>query len=284
MRLPIPDYAPDALREALNNAVLHRDYARIDTVFAQLCPDHLSLSNPGGFLEGITLDNLPVHEPKPRNPRLADAFRRIGLVETTGRGIDRIYLGQARDGRPLPDYGQSDRDAVRLIVRGGEASLSFAAFVYEQDRAGKRLTTDELLVMNHLQHERRTDTANVSRLIQRADAHARAVLETLVERGLIEARGERNGRVYHLSASLYRQFGAPVEYVRARGFDSIRQESMVLDYVAAHGRITRRDVISLCGIGDRQASYLLDKLVCKEKLRRVGELRWAYYELLSSSV
>jgi ATP-dependent DNA helicase RecG len=135
-RVPIPDYSPEAFREAINNAVLHRDYTRLDAVHVQFFPDHMFISNPGGFLEGITLDNLLVHEPKPRNPRLAESFSRIGLVETTGRGIDKIYTGQLRYGRPLPDYGQSDRDGVRLNLTGGEASLAFATLVFT-DRIAK---------------------------------------------------------------------------------------------------------------------------------------------------
>ena len=44
----------------------------------------------------ISIDNLLVHEPKPRNPRLAEAFKRIGIVEQTGRGVDKIYREQLR--------------------------------------------------------------------------------------------------------------------------------------------------------------------------------------------
>jgi ATP-dependent DNA helicase RecG len=235
------------------------------------------LTNPGGFLAGITLDNLLVHEPKPRNPRLAEAFRRIGLVETTGRGIDRIYDGQVRYGRPLPDYSRSDREAVRLLLLGGEASLAFSTFVYEQDRAGQRLQFDELLVMNHLQQERRVDTRTVGQLTQRGEAHARAVLERLVERGLIEPRRDGRERVYHLSASVYKQLGMPAGYVRMRGFDVIRQEAMVLEFVAAHGRITRRDVRDLCGIDDLQAKNVLRRMVREKKLRLVDVRSKAYY-------
>lgn len=141
-RLPVPDYSPVGYREAVNNAVLHRDYTRIGGVYIQWQPDHLLITNPGGFPAGITIDNLLVHEPKPRNPRLASAFRRIGLVEQTGRGVDKIYMGQLRYGRPAPDYSRSDVEGVRVILRGGEASLQFAAFVYEQDVAGKPLTLD----------------------------------------------------------------------------------------------------------------------------------------------
>ncbi len=276
-RIPIPDYSPEAFREAINNAVLHRDYTRLDAVHVQFFPDHLFISNPGGFLEGITLDNLLVHEPKLRNPRLAEAFRRIGLVETTGRGIDKIYTGQLRYGRPLPDYGRSDRDEVRLNLIGGEASLAFTTLVYRQNREGQPLSLDEMLVLNHLQSERRADVQTVGRLIQQGEARARAVLERLVERGLVEARGERRARTYLLSASLYRELGSPAGYVRASGFDKIQRETMILQYVEAHERITRRDTMELCNINDNQASHLLRRMAAEGKLRQEGQKRGAYY-------
>lgn len=89
-RLPVPDYSLVGFREAVNNAVLHRDLTQMQAVYVQWQPDHLLITNPGGFPAGVTLDNLLVHEPKPRNPRLAEAFRRIGLVEQTERGVDKI--------------------------------------------------------------------------------------------------------------------------------------------------------------------------------------------------
>jgi len=279
IRLPIPDYSLEAFREAVNNAVLHRDYTRLGAVHVQFHPDHLFIANPGGFVEGITLDNLLVHEPKPRNPRLAEAFGRIGLVERTGRGIDKIYKGQLWYGRPLPDYTQSNREGVRLVLRGGEASLEFAALVYEQDKAEDLLSLDDLLVLNQLHHERRVDAPMVGRLTQRGEAHSRSLLERLVERGLIEARGEGRGRVYHLSAALYRRLGAPSGYVHAHGFDPIRQEAMVIEFVTVHGRITRRDAAELCSLSGDQASRLLRRLRDKGKLVQHGKKRGTYYEL-----
>jgi len=55
-------------------------------VHVRLSGDTLLISNPGGFVEGVTLNNLLTTEPRPRNPGLADALKRIGLVERTGRG------------------------------------------------------------------------------------------------------------------------------------------------------------------------------------------------------
>lgn len=278
IRLPIPDYSLPTFREAINNAVQHRDFTRRGAVHFQWHADHLFFTNPGGFLEGITLDNLLVHEPKPRNPLLAEILRRIGLVETTGRGIDKIYLGQLWYGRPLPDYSQSDRENVRLIVRGGQASLDFAAFVYEQDRAGTPFGLDELFALNCLLHQRRVTAEIVGHATQKGEAHGRAVLERLVEQSLVEGRGDSR-RVYHLSAALYRRLGAPAGYVHAHGFDPIRQEAMVLQYVQAHGRITRGQAAELCSLGGDQASRLLRRLVKEQKLKPSGTRRGSYYEL-----
>jgi ATP-dependent DNA helicase RecG len=70
-RVAIPTYDPRAFREALVNAIVHRDYSVLGAVYVRLQDNTLSISNPGGFVEGGTLDNLLVVEPKPRNPSLA---------------------------------------------------------------------------------------------------------------------------------------------------------------------------------------------------------------------
>jgi ATP-dependent DNA helicase RecG len=279
-RIPVPDYSPEGFREAVNNAILHRDYTRHDAVYIQWQPDHLLIANPGGFPEGITVDNILVHEPKPRNPRLAEAFRRIGLVEQTGRGVDKIFMGQLRYGRPAPDYSRSDATGVRVVLRGGQPSLQFAAFVYEQDKKGASLGLDELLILNELFYERRMDVERAGRVIQKGPADARAVLERLVERGLIEAKGETRGRVYHLSAGLYRALGQSAGYVRLHGIAPIRQEAMILEYVQAHGRIERKHVMELCGLSGPQAGRLLAKMAKAGRLKRQGTPpRWTYYIL-----
>lgn len=263
LRLPIPDYSAIGFREAVNNALLHRDYSRLGAVYVQWYPDHLLITNPGGLPAGITPDNILVHEPKPRNPRLAEAFRRIGLVEQTGRGVDKIFMGQLRYGRPAPDYSRSDPEGVRVVLRGGEASLDFAAFVFEQDQAGKILQLDDLLVLNLLFIERRIDLGRTIHLIQKGESQARAVLERLHERGLIEGRGEKRGRIYILSSALYQRFKMRTEYIRARGFDLPQMEQMALEYLHKHGRISRSDIAGLCKINEDQAYRLLRKLIKK---------------------
>lgn len=278
-RLGIPDYPERAVREALVNALIHRDYTRLGAVHLQWHPERLIYSNPGGFPEGIRLDNLLVAPPTPRNPSLADAFKRAGLVERTGRGIDILYEEQLRNGRPAPSYEGSTPTSVVLVLPGGAPNLAFVRMVVEETRQGYELRLGDLLVLNHLWLERRLTTADAARLLQRSEAEARALLGRLVEAGLIEHRGDGRARSYHLAASTYRNLGQKVEYVRQRGFEPMQQEQLVLQYVQKHGRITRREAAELCRLSPYQASRVLQTMTERGQLVPRGRMKGTFYEL-----
>jgi ATP-dependent DNA helicase RecG len=101
-RVAIPNFEKRAFREALVNALVHRDYARMGAVHTRIEQSGLTISNPGGFVEGITLQNILVTDPRPRNPLLADIVKRIGLAERTGAAstgflkVSSITAGPAR--------------------------------------------------------------------------------------------------------------------------------------------------------------------------------------------
>jgi ATP-dependent DNA helicase RecG len=99
-----------------------------------------------------------------------------------------------------------------------------------------------------------------------------------VEVGLVEARGEGPGRVYHLSANIYRRLGDKAGYVRQRGFDGVQQEQMVLKYAQSHGRVTRSEVAELCRLSSEQARAVLQRLVKQGALAMLGERKGAFYE------
>jgi len=278
LRVGVPDYAPAAFREGMANALIHRDYTRLGAVHIQWHADHLEISNPGGFPEGVRLDNLLVTAPRPRNPLLADAFKRAGIVERTARGIDTIFYEQLRNGRPAPSYDRSNEAGVVLVLPGGEANLDFVRLLVEESRAGRELGLDDLLILNALWRDRRLTTEEATRLTQQPEAEVRAALNRLVEIGLIEPRGERKGRTWHLSAGTYRRLGAPAAYVRQRGFEPLQQEQMVLQYVEKHGRVTRKEAAELCQLGPYQATRLLGRLVKDGRLVRLGTRRGTYYE------
>ncbi len=278
-RIPVPNYDVRSFREAFVNALIHRDYTRLGTVHIRWEQDALVISNPGGFVEGVTLDTILVTEPRPRNPALADAIKRIGLAERTGRGVDLIYQGLLRYGRPIPDYRRSTATSVVVVLYGGEADIGLLRLIVsEESRRQSPLPVDSLIALSLLRQERRIDTPTLAHAIQRDDSAARNVLERLVEAGLVQAHGIKKGRTYTFSSSVYREIGQPAAYIRQAGFDPIQQEHMVLQYIREHAQITRSDVVELCKIGDSQATRLLNRLVDSAQLTRIGAGRGAYYQ------
>jgi ATP-dependent DNA helicase RecG len=280
LRVAVSAYSETAFREALANALVHRDYTRRGAVHVQWTEDQLEISSPGGFPAGIRLDNLLVAPPHPRSPLLADAFKRAGLVERTGRGINRMFAEQLRVGRPAPDYGRTSGDDVVAILPGGPANMSMTKWVLEQEnQQGMPLRLQELQVLAELLRERQMTTAELAAVVQRTDAETRSLLTRMVERGWVQPRGSGKGRSWHLSAAVYRMLDAPSGYVRVHGFEPLQQEQMILQYVAVHGQITRNQAAELCGLSPDQANRVLRRLVSADKLGQQGENKGRVYVL-----
>jgi len=280
-RVPIPNYDRRAFREAFVNALVHRDFSRLGAVHVKISDDGLSISNPGGFVEGVTLDNLLVADPRSRNPLLADVIKRIGLAERTGRGIDRIFEGMLRYGRPAPDYSLSNEFTVSVQMQNVAADLNFLKMVVEQEDKLGNMPIDSLIILSRLREERRLATGDLVASVQKPEANVRATLEKLVETGFLEPHGTGRGRTYTLSAAMYRTAGQKSEYIRQAGFDKIQQEQMVLNYVEKHGRIKRAEVMDLCRITKDQAAKRLKSLAAAGKIFQHGTRRGTYYDFNS---
>lgn len=277
-RVPIPNYDRRAFREALVNALIHRDYARLGATHIRLSDDGLIISNPGGFVEGVNLQNLLVTEPRPRNPLLADIAKRIGLAERTGRGIDRIFMGMLRYGRPAPDFSRSDNTSVILQLSSGDGDMDFLGIVLrEEERTGRAMPLDSLIILYKLRTERRLTITDLIPSLQKTEHEARRTIEKLAEAGLVEAHGAGRGRTYTLSAKIYRKQGQKSDYVRQVGFDPIQQPQMVLQYIDKHGSIRRAEVMELCRISPPQAYHLLKRLKDQGVIEQHGTNRHAFY-------
>lgn len=277
-RVPIPNFDRRAFREGFVNALVHRDYTRLGTVQVRLDESGLTLSSPGDFVEGITVENLLVTAPRSRNPLLADIVKRIGLAERTGRGIDRIYEGMLRYGRPVPDYTMSDATSVVLIMSESDADITFLEMILRhEEHTGTAMPIDSLIILSRLRYERRLTTVDLVTHTQKSEQITRTVLEKLLEAGLVEAHGAGRGRSYTLSAKVYRHSGKKAAYIRQAGFDPIQQEQMVLKFIKKHGYIKRADVADLCQISPFQATRLLKQLTLSGKIISKGRGKGTFY-------
>ena len=277
-RVPVPKVDMGAFREAVANALIHRDYHRLGAVHVRLENEALVVSNPGGLVDGVTLANLLTTEPRPRNRALADAMKRIGVVERSGRGVDKIYRGLLKFGRPTPDYSRSDAHSVVVRLATDAADLDFARLVVEQERQrDAELPIDSLIALSALRELKRVSVDELATRIQRDAANAKRTLEALAETGLVEAHGSTRGRSYTLSVAVYQRQGNKAAYTRQAGFAAIQHEQMVLNYIAQHGRIKRAEVMDLCRLSGSQATKLLKMLTGKGRIVQHGRQKGAFY-------
>ena len=114
----IPDFPPEVYREALLNAFMHRDYKSLNPVYVRLYADRLEIGNPGGFVGGVTPDNIISHEPMTRNRLLAEMLQRLGWLSARAwacAGCTRSCSPRARSRRSMPrartTFGSSSRTA-----------------------------------------------------------------------------------------------------------------------------------------------------------------------------
>lgn len=121
----------------------------------------VTISSPGGPIEGITTETLLTAAPRSRNPLLADAVKRIGLAERTGRGIDRIYEGVLRNGRPAPDFSATNEATFSVTMAAVPADLSFVRKLQDRPDHGVGLKADALLEIVK-EHPIETPMAQVS--------------------------------------------------------------------------------------------------------------------------
>ena len=279
-RIPIPEFDWSAFREGLVNAFCHRDYTMLGNVRVLIDDEGMIISNPGGFIDGVNLKNLLTVEPHGRNPALADAMKRIGLAEKTGRGIDRIFEGSIIFGRPWPDYSESTSRTVKLFIQRAKADLAFAKLIAdEQERQGKPLSIYTLMILSVLKYERRSTVYRIVELTNLSENKVRSAIESMLELGLIEAAGKGKERTYILGKKIYRENKKTIHYVRQTDIDSIRYQELVMKLAETQaGIITKQDVIELLKVSPSQAYAVIKELQKMGKLELLCGGKYAKYK------
>ena len=277
-RVPVPNYEPDAFREGFVNALVHRDYFRTGAVQVQLQNQSMVISSPGGFPEGVTPYNILSVAPTPRNRVLAEAVKRIGLAERTGRGVDKIYRAMLRSGHEIPDYSDSNQTAVILRLNSAEMDEKFIRMlVTEEQRTNKIMPIDALIVLATLKNGRRVALSELAERIQKRDSDVRNTVEWLVELGMVEGIGNGKARRYMLSSKVYALSGNETAYTRQKGMTIIQEKSMIERHVEKFGQITRAEATDLCKCDKNHAYYILRQMVESGLLLSIGSGRNVRY-------
>jgi ATP-dependent DNA helicase RecG len=253
-RLRIPAFPVEVVREAVLNAVTHRDYLDPGEVLVRHMADRLVITSPGGFIAGITPGNILRHEPVSRNRTLAEAFEKLRLVERAGIGRRRIFETMLAYGKRLPEYEADGRVTLRIF--DGSFDERTAALVARWRGEGRELGLDGLLILSFLRDHAFIDTLSAAKLLQLSREETRATLDRLAqpETGFLERKGGTQAATFHLTKGIARDLLGKASYTRTRGLDPIRYAEMVRAFVADHGAITPRECRELLGLGESKSA------------------------------
>ena len=274
LMMRIPAYPLESIREALLNAVVHRDYGDPGEVLVRHTERETAITSPGGFLEGITPRNILRHEPAARNRALAEAFEKLGLVERAGIGRRRIFIPPLSYGKRIPVY-ESEGARVTLRIYDGAFDARMALLVAKWRGEGREVELDSLLILTYLRDNAYIDTAAAADLLQLSRDQARATLDHLAfpKTGFLERRGKTKAVTYHLNKGISKDLHGKASYTKTKGIDPVRYQEMVRQFVEDYGSITPKECRELLGLGESRTAQSSMSRYLKEWSDESGFLR-----------
>ena len=262
----VPTFNERVVREAVLNAVSHRDYRHGGSVFIRQYPRRIEIVSPGGFPPGITPDNI-LRQQNPRNRRIAEVLGKCGLVERAGQGFDRIFRECIQQSKPLPDFSHTDAYSVWLTLHGEIQDPEFLRFLEEigQEQVAT-FGLDDLLVVDLVHREQPVPNDLQSRV------------DHLLDQGIIERVGRGRGVRLMLSRQFYRYIGKAGTYTRKRGLDRETNKELLLKHIRDNrkeGSPLRELRQVLPALSRDQVQSLLRSLKSEGRIYKVGATRAA---------
>ena len=211
----IPSFSEGVIREAILNAVSHRDYRMEGSVFIRQFPKKIEFISPGGFPPGISPENI-LWRQSPRNRRIAEAFAKCGLVERSGQGANRIFEQCVKESKNPPDFNGTDDYQVQLNLYGEVQDPLFLKFL---ERLGQKtqesFDTADFITLDLINRDKSLPDWAKSRLPK------------LRKFGVIEMVGRKN----ILSRKYYEFIDKRGVYTRKRGLDKETNKHLLLKHI-----------------------------------------------------
>lgn len=265
-RRDIPTFNEAATREAILNAVCHRDYQANGSIFVRQSPNSLSIDSPGGLPTGVTLENI-LFKQWPRNRLIAETLGRVGLVERSGQGVDVMFKSAIEEGKQPPDFSNTDDFHVEVILRGVVDDPQFLRFL---EKIGAEKAYDfsvlDLVVLDRINRE------------EEVPAGLRPRRKHLERSGVIERVGTGRATRYLLSKHFYDFLGRGGTYTRRRGLDRETNKELLLRHLQRNSK--KGSALSDLGgvlpdLTLDQVKKLLQELKAARKAHPIGVTRGA---------
>ena len=195
---------PEAIREAIVNAVVHRDLQANSCVQVALYDDRLEVTSPGPLFGGITIEQALDGATALRNPKVAEAFMQMDMFESWGTGLRRIRDACAAAGLPEPEFREIGNmfrvnifrlrleipEAERRVAAPGDATLSHGRSASVPLETFSQLSDNEKAAVKLAAEKGRVTTAGLVEFAGISRRSAIRVLKRLAESGLLEWHGK----------------------------------------------------------------------------------------------
>ncbi len=241
-----------AVREAVVNGCVHRDWLNLDPTLVEHTGSTLVVISPGGFVGGITPQNIITHPSQPRHRSLAELFAALRLGEREGIGFDRMVLDMVRFGYQPPIIEEIPGPHVRAALVARTIDESWMRQISRLDPLRLSRDLNSLLLLKRALEHWWVDVAVAAPLLQRSSLETEAAMEEL-------AQGKANGQpiieeVAGTPADAPRAWRISEEFLAAlhRWDDRVgirrrspQRRDVALDYARARGRISSTELASI---------------------------------------
>lgn len=189
-RVETYEYPREAIREALLNAVAHKDYSGGVPIQIKVFKDRIMIWNDGQLPENWTISNLLSNHPsRPYNPDIANTLFRSGYIESWGRGISKMTEKCAAAGLPKPIY----------FFEGSDFWVEFRKDIYHEEYLSKLgLNERQVKAVLYVKEKGKITNSDYQELNDIIDRTALRDIEKLIELNIFKKVGEKKGTYYEI--------------------------------------------------------------------------------------
>ncbi len=158
-------FEEETIREAINNAIIHRDYQEQSSIFIIQYANKLEVQSPWWLPDGITLENI-ADESKPRNKLLADVLRWCDMVDEFWNWVNKMIKNQLKLWKNPPSYSKSTHQKVVLELDGTIVDLEFARYIIKAGNdTNVELNDRELMLLQKIKNKWKYNQLDISQRI-----------------------------------------------------------------------------------------------------------------------
>lgn len=254
-------------REALLNAVAHRDYTlKGQSIFIKANPEYYTIESPGALIGGVTLKNI-FDKTAWRNRLLAETLEKAGLVERSGQGIDDIFEITIRNGKGTPKMEEPFSSSFKITIPAKIEDLKFIQYLESVSREKNlALNLEEILELEHIRKEGPVSKVKFS--------------DKFSDNGIIDKLGTGRGRKYILSHKYYISTKAKGLYTRLTGLSREAKKQLIIKHIKENGKAERVELKdAFPDLTPQDVSNLLQELRSEKSIVFSGPRRTGHWEL-----